>query len=102
MSLTWIAVLNALEGASGCALGYIDYKVKYKTLTEKTEESFVVAMRKKRLAFAKFSLMMAILGLLCIDTPTANCVFPLIISSMYTSIKLATQMAHDMAPERFY
>ena len=88
--MTWIAALNALEGASGCALGYIDYKVKYKTATERTEDKFVTTMRKKRLAFAKLSLMMAVMGLLLVDTPTANCVFPLIISSVYTSIKLAT------------
>ena len=33
-SVTWIASLNALEGASGCALGYIDYKVKFDTPTK--------------------------------------------------------------------
>lgn len=101
-SFTWIATLNALEGASGCALGYIDYKVKYKTPTEKMEDSFIIAMRKKRLAFAKVSFMMAMLGLLLIDTPTANCVVPLILSSIYTSVKLATQVAHEMTPDRFF
>jgi hypothetical protein len=28
LSLTWVASLSAMEGAAGCALGYIDYQTK--------------------------------------------------------------------------
>jgi hypothetical protein len=47
-------------------------------------------MRKKRLAFTKFSFFMAVLSLLLIDTPTGNCVFPLIIGSAWNALKLGT------------
>ena len=71
-------------------MGYIDYKVKFDTPTKETDDSFLLAMRKKRLAFAKVSFMMAAIGLLLVDTPTANCVVPLILSSIYTTGKLGT------------
>ncbi len=47
-------------------------------------------MRKKRLAFAKFGFMMAVAGLILIDTPTANCVLPLIMGSVWNAMKLGT------------
>ena len=85
VSCSWIAGLSALEGASGCALGYIDYKVK-----TGNEHSLIIAMRKKRLAFAKFSLMMAIGTLLLIDTPSPNAVVPLIIGQGWSALKMGT------------
>ena len=74
ISMTWIAALSALEGAAGCALGYIDFKVKHGNPPDMD-----LAMRKKRLAFAKFSFIMAIGSLLLIDKPSPNAVVPLII-----------------------
>jgi hypothetical protein len=47
-------------------------------------------MRKKRLAFTKFALFMAVAALLLVDKPTANCVFPLIVSSVWNTMKLGT------------
>jgi hypothetical protein len=47
-------------------------------------------MRKKRLAFTKFAFIMAVIALILIDKPTANCVFPLIVSSIWNSMKLGT------------
>jgi hypothetical protein len=85
MSMTWIAGLNALEGAAGVALGYIDYKTK-----SNNEEKLILAMRKKRMAFAKLSFMMAVGSLMLIDGPTANCVFPLIVGSAWTTLKMGT------------
>jgi len=52
------------------------------------------AMRKKRLAFAKFAFVMAVVGLVLVDTPTANCVFPLIIGSIWNAIKMGTQVGY--------
>ena len=97
LATSWIANLNALEGAAGVALGYLDYKVK----TGNTND-LIVAMRKKRLAFAKFSFFMAITGLFLIDTPTPNCVLPLIICSGWNTLKMGTQMGHNMTPEKFF
>lgn len=96
LSFTWIACLNALEviplflrisyqGAAACGLGYIDYK----TIVP-NDPRLQYDMRKKRLAFAKFAFMMAIVGLLLVETPTPNCVLPLIIGSIWNSIKLGT------------
>lgn len=97
MSMTWIASLNALEGAAGVSLGYIDYKTK----TGNTE-ALNLAMRKKRMAFAKFSMVMAAVGLFFLDTPTPNCVLPFIIGSGWTMLKMGTQMGHKMTPEKFF
>jgi len=85
VSMTWIAALNALEGAAGVGLGYIDYKVKFGN-----SASLIYAMRKKRLAFAKFSFIMAIGALLLLDGPSPNCVLPLIIGSGWTTLKMGT------------
>lgn len=74
VSMTWIATLSALEGAAGCALGYIDFKIKHGNPPD-----LILAMRKKRLAFAKFSFIMAVGSLLLIDKPSPNAVVPLII-----------------------
>lgn len=97
ISLTWVACLNALEGAAACGLGYIDYKTK-----SGNEPELIYAMRKKRLAFTKFAFIMAISALLLVDTPTANCVFPLIISSIWNTMKLGTQIGYNLTPERFF
>ena len=87
VSMTWIASLSALEGAAGCALGYIDFKVKHGNPPD-----IINAMRKKRLAFAKFSFIMAIGSLLLIDKPSPNAVVPLIIGQIYTTMKIGTQI----------
>ncbi len=47
-------------------------------------------MRKKRLAFAKFPIIMSVLGLILLDTPTGNCVFPLIVGSIWNIMKIGT------------
>lgn len=64
-AITWIAEMCALEAAAGVALGYIDYKTKMGN-----EKSLLYAMRKKRLAFAKFPLIMAIGALMFVDQPS--------------------------------
>lgn len=48
------------------------------------------AMRKKRLAFAKFAFLMSAGALVLLDTPTGNCVLPLIIGSIWNIIKQGT------------
>mmetsp|Transcript_11649 Transcript_11649/g.15794 ORF Transcript_11649/g.15794 Transcript_11649/m.15794 type:complete len:182 (+) Transcript_11649:445-990(+) len=96
MAIGWIACLNALEGAAGVGLGYIDYKLKG------NGEDLLVPMRKKRLAFAKFSFMMAIWTLFLLDGPTANCVLPLIIGCGWNTLKMGTQIGYNLTPERFY
>ena len=95
-SCGWIASISALEGAAAVALGLIDYKVKQNNL------DMIVAMRKKRLAFSKFSFIMAIGALLLIDTPSPNAVLPLIIGQGWTTLKLGTQIGHNLTPERFF
>jgi hypothetical protein len=85
--MSWIAALSALEGAAGCALGYIDFKVKHGNPPD-----LILAMRKKRLAFAKFSFVMAIGSLLLIDKPSPNAVVPLIIGQGYMAMKIGTQI----------
>eukprot|EP00351_Strombidinopsis_sp_SopsisLIS2011_P001824 CAMPEP_0116880778 /NCGR_PEP_ID=MMETSP0463-20121206/12761_1 /TAXON_ID=181622 /ORGANISM="Strombidinopsis sp, Strain SopsisLIS2011" /LENGTH=91 /DNA_ID=CAMNT_0004531805 /DNA_START=277 /DNA_END=552 /DNA_ORIENTATION=- len=72
ISVSWIAALSALEGASGCGLGYVDYKMK-----TGNSEDMVLVMRKKRLAFAKFSFIAATGTLMLLDEPSPNCVLPL-------------------------
>ena len=47
-------------------------------------------MRKKRLAFSKFSLIMSAIALILVDVPTANCVFPLIIGCLWNTGKTFT------------
>ena len=97
LAMTWIASLNALEGAAGVALGYLDYKVK-----TGNPDDLVIAMRKKRLAFAKFSFFMGISGLFLLDTPTPHCVLPLIIGSAWNALKMGTQIGYNLTPERFF
>lgn len=93
----WIAAQNATEAAAGVSLGYIDYKILYGNSKEMVE-----ALRRKRLAFAKFAYFTAISGLFLLDTPTGNCVLPLIIGSGYTALKLGTQLGYNLTPEQFY
>ena len=75
------------EGAAGVGMGYIDYKVKGNKDNDPTLQG---VMRKKRLAFAKFSFIMAIWTLFLLDGPTANCVLPLIIGCGWNTIKMGT------------
>lgn len=96
MAIGWIAVINALEGAAGVALGYIDYKIKG------NDADLLVPMRKKRLAFAKFSFMMAIWTLFLLDGPTGNAMLPLIIGCGWNTVKMGTQIGYNLTPERFF
>ena len=96
MAVGWIAVINALEGAAGVALGYIDYKIKG------NDADLLIPMRKKRLAFAKFSFMMAIWTLFLLDGPTGNCMVPLVIGCAWNTIKMGTQIGYNLTPERFF
>jgi len=73
MSMCWIAMCAALEGSAGVALGYIDYNIK------ENSKAMIYTMRKKRLAFAKFSFVMAILALTLVDQPSPHAVVPLFI-----------------------
>jgi len=59
-------------------------------------------MRKKRLAFTKFAFIMAVIALILIDKPTSNCVFPLIVSSVWNAMKLGTQIGFNLTPEKFF
>lgn len=59
-------------------------------------------MRKKRLAFAKFPFIMAVLALFLLDKPSPNCVFPLILGSVWNALKLGTQIGYQLTPERFF
>ena len=97
MAIGYIATINALEGAAGVGLGYIDYKIK-----GNNDERLLTDLRKKRLAFAKFSFMMAIWTLFLLDGPSANCVLPLIIGCGWNTIKMGTQVAYNLTPERFF
>jgi hypothetical protein len=97
ISISWVACLNALEGAAACGLGYIDYKTK-----TGNDPELIYAMRKKRLAFTKFAFIMAVAALILIDKPTANCVFPLIVSSVWNAMKLGTQIGYNLTPEKFF
>ena len=97
LSMTWIATTSALEGAAACSLGYIDYK-----LVTGNSPDMIMAMRKKRLAFAKFSFMMAVVALLLIDKPSPNSVFPLIVGHCYSALKVGTQIGFNMTPDKFF
>lgn len=66
-------------------LGYIDYKTKVQN-----DPELQYAMRKKRLAFAKGSFFLTVCSLLLVDTPTANCVFPLLLGCVFTLFKNGT------------
>jgi hypothetical protein len=59
-------------------------------------------MRKKRLAFAKFAFMMAVLGIFLVDKPSPNCVFPLIMGCIWNAMKLGTQIGYNLTPDRFF
>ena len=83
--MTWIATTSALEGAAACGLGYIDYKV----VTGNTQD-LILMIRKKRLAFAKLSFIMAIFALCLLDKPSPNSVVPWIIGNVYTGLKMGT------------
>ena len=97
LCMSWIATSSALEGAAGVGLGYIDYK-----LVTGNSEEMILAMRKKRLAFAKFSFIMAIVALCLIDKPSKNSVFPLIVGQIYVTSKISTQIGFNMTPEKFF
>ena len=54
------------------------------------------------MAFTKFAFMMAVIALTLIDAPTPNCVFPLIIGSIWNAMKLGTQIGYNLTPEKFF
>ena len=97
LTLNWIATINALDGAAACGLGYIDYKTLYGN-----PEALILGMRKKRLAFAKFSFVMAIVALVMVDKPEKNSVLPLIVGSVYSTFKIGTQIGFNLTPEKFF
>jgi hypothetical protein len=73
------------QGAAACGLGYIDYKTK-----AVNDPKLIYVMRRKRLAFTKFAFVLAVVGLILIDKPTPNCVFPLVVGSIWNALKLGT------------
>ena len=85
IAMSWIALSSALEGSAAVGLGYIDYKIKYGN-----DNKMIYAIRKKRLAFSKFSFVMAACALLLVDGPSPNCLLPLIIGSGWTTLKMGT------------
>ena len=85
LAMSWIAITSALEGSAAVGLGYIDYKM----VTGNSQE-LITVMRKKRLAFAKFSFMMAVLALLMLEKPSPNVVAPMLIGQVYSGMKLGT------------
>jgi hypothetical protein len=84
VTMTWIAVLSAMEAASGSGLGYIDYKTKM------NGDSMMLAMRKKRMAFSKFPIIMSSIAMLMVNTPSNYCLLPLMASCAWTSLKMGT------------
>lgn len=95
--MSWLAAVSALEGSAAVGLGYIDYKLVLGNSPE-----MILAMRKKRLAFAKFAFIMAIVTLTLLDKPTPNSVLPLIIGQGYSALKLGTQVGYNLTPEKFF
>lgn len=95
--MNWIATLSALEGSAAVALGYIDYRLVYNN-----KPDLILAMRKKRLAFGKFSFIMAIAALCLVDKPFPNSVIPMLIGQVYSSIKMGTQITYNLTPEKFF
>lgn len=59
-------------------------------------------MRKKRLAFAKFPFIMAVLALTMVDQPSPWSVLPLLVGQVYSGIKLGTQVTYGFTPDKFY
>lgn len=89
-------MLNALEGAAGTSLGYIDYRNKH------TDKKLEYEMRKKKLAFAKFTFLMGTIAMTFIEGPSPNCVFPLVVGSIYSLIKFGTHASYELLPTKFY
>ena len=95
MAIGWIATVNILEGAASVGLGYIDYKIKS---LYASDEKKLYRWRKKKLAFAKTSFMMATVALILLDGPTANCILPLIISCGWTTLKMLFSYGKYVTP----
>lgn len=83
--MNWVATTSALDGAAAVALGFIDYKI----ITGNSKE-LILAMRKKRLAFAKFSFMMAVVALILVDKPSPSSIFFMIVGQVYSAFKIGT------------
>jgi hypothetical protein len=78
-------------------LGFIDYKI----ITGNSKE-LILAMRKKRLAFAKFSFMMAAVALILVDKPSPSSILFMIFGQIYSAFKIGTQIGYNMTPEKFF
>ena len=61
----------------------------------------MLAMRKKRMAFAKTSFFMASVSMFLIDGPSTMCILPLLLGSGWTALKMGTQISFKLTPERF-
>jgi hypothetical protein len=97
--MAWIATTTALEGSASVGLGFIDYGSNYL----KNDTEFLLAMRKKRLAFAKGgTFFLSIVGLMLIDQPSANSVLPLLLAQGYTAAKMGSQIGFNLTPDKFY
>lgn len=97
MSITWIASLNAIESSAFTGLGYIDYQTK-----SQKDQSLVYVFRKKRLAFGKLALIMAIITLVMLDKPSPNCVIPILLGSIWNIGKFGTHVSYNLTPTKFF
>jgi len=86
-SLTWVSVLTATEAAAGVGLGYVDFNTK---TGQGGDKSLVYAMRKKRLAFAKFPLVMSSIGMFLLNTPSPHVIIPLALATGWSALKMST------------
>lgn len=96
-TMTWIGSLTAMEAAAGVGLGYIDFNSK-----QQEGGRLKYVMRRKRLAFSKFPLIMSSLGLFMLNTPSPYVIFPFILATGWTTLKMATQTGHNLTPDRFF
>ena len=92
----WLALLATFEGAAGCGLGYWDY------LSKQSDETEKLWIRKKRLAFMKFSFIMSSVGLFYLNTPTPHWVLPLMVATLWNTFKSGTQSSYELLPKSFF
>ena len=86
-----------MEGSAATGLGYIDYLTK-----SSKDKSLIYPMRKKRLAFSKFSFIMASGCLILLEIPSTWCLVPLVIGTGWSSIKIGTQISYNLTPDKFF
>ncbi len=97
LSIGWIASIQALESAAYVGLGYLDFQVRHHK-----DDKLTYAMRRKRLAFAKFSFITSISTLLMLDPVSGNCMLPLLVGSIWTAMKVGTQVGYNLTPDKFF